>query len=136
MANSMETGIKPVHIAGTDGQVPTQEQSRLTPQEKTLTAVTVAAGGATNFTSNVVDMDGYNTIGVGVTASASHAWNLNVFSSPDGSTLISPAAVVQSSTSTTKGGAGTCPLAFAVYQIVNNDTVTRTYDAWSRKMNL
>jgi hypothetical protein len=133
---SLETGIKAVHINSTEGQLPMQMQSQLTPQEKTLTAVTVAAGGTTNFTSNLVDMDGYNTIGVGVTADASHAWNLNIFPSPDGTNLISPAAVVQSSTSTTKGGAGTCPLSFAVYQIVNNDAVTRTYNAWTRKFNL
>ncbi|AKQ07429.1 hypothetical protein AVT25_gp08 [Bacillus phage Pavlov] len=118
------------------GLVPTEEQAKYTPQEKTLNAVTVTAGGATNFTSNIVTMDGFNTLGVGLTADISHSWNLNVYSSPDGTTLISPAFITQSSTSTTKGGSGTCPLNFAVIQIVNNDAATRTYNAWSRKLNL
>jgi hypothetical protein len=133
---SLESGIKAVHINSVEGQLPMQQQTQWTPQDKTLVAVTVAAGVMTNYTSNLVDMDGFNTLGVGVTADASHPWLLNVLSSPDGTNLISPAFITQNSTSTTKGGQGVCFMNFAVFQLTNNDTVTHTYNAWARKMNL
>ena len=119
------------------GLVPTEEQAKYTPQDKILNGVTVIAGGSTNFTANAVYMDGFNTLGVGVLADASHSWVLNVLPSADGSTvIISPAFITQTSTSTTKGGVGTCGLMFAVIQITNNDAATRTYNAWARRMNL
>jgi hypothetical protein len=135
MAESMETGVKKVHISSTAGQVPMQQMSQLTPQEKTLNAVTVTAGGATLFTSNVIDMDGFAKIGVGCYADVAHNWNLFILASQDGNYAFGDPVLSKSTSSATKAGSGECFLNYALLQIVNNDTVTHTYNAWTRKWN-
>lgn len=136
MPDQFETGTKQVHIKSVGGQIPTQEQAKLTVQEKTLSNVTVGAGAATNFTANLIDMDGFTYIGIGAMADISHSWTINAFPTSDGTNIFTQAAVVAASTSTSKGGAGICYMNYAVIQIINNDAATRTYNVWTRKFNV
>lgn len=118
------------------GQVPVQEQSRLTPQEKFASAVSVSAGG-TQIVA-YVPMTGYTDFGIGIIATVSHTWGVNVLPSADGTqTNMTYAADLTISTgaSITKGGKGQSTLEYIAIQIVNNDTVARTYDIWVRKVN-
>ncbi|AIW03693.1 hypothetical protein CPT_Pookie8 [Bacillus phage Pookie] len=116
------------------GLVPTEEQAKYTPQEKTLSALTVNAGITTNFTSNAIPMDGFTKLGAGV-SSTSHSFTAALLASPDGTTLIGDPAVSKSSTSTSKHLVGEMALNFAVIQITNNDAASKTYDVWTRKFN-
>jgi hypothetical protein len=135
MAESMETGVKKVHISSTAGQVPMQQMSQLTPQEKTLSSVTVNAGITTNFTANAIDMDGFCKVGMAVTATASHAFAIAAVSSPDGTVTVSNIATQASSAGWGKHVVGECPTNYAMVQITNNDAATQTYNAWTRKWN-
>jgi hypothetical protein len=132
---SLESGIKAVHINSTEGQLPMQQQTQLTPQDKTLNAVTVNAGITTSFTANLIDMDGYSKLGAGVVATASHSYVASLLASPDGTTLVGDPAVSKSSTSTSKHLVGEMALNFGVLQITNNDAATQTYSVWTRKWN-
>jgi hypothetical protein len=134
MANSMETGVKMVHIAGTDGQVPFQLASQATPQERTLSSVTVSAGATTNFTANAIDMDGFTQLGLGLTTTNSHSFSVVVINSPDGSTTLE-AAFSKARTALTASVQGNVALNYAVIQIINNDVATQTYNVWTRKFN-
>jgi hypothetical protein len=134
MASSMETGVKGVHITGTDGQVPTQLASQLTPQEKTLSSVTVSAGATTNFIANAIDMDGFSQLGLGLTTTNSHSFSVVVINSPDGSTTLE-AAFSKARTALTASVQGNVALNYAVIQIINNDVATQTYNVWTRKFN-
>jgi hypothetical protein len=135
MPDQFETGTKQVHIKSVGGQLPTQSQSQLTPQEKTLSSVTVNAGITTNFTANAIDMDGFCKVGIAVTATASHAFAIASVSSPDGSATVSNIATQASSTGWGKHAVGECPTNYAMIQITNNDAATQTYNAWTRKWN-
>jgi len=117
------------------GQIPTQQQSQLAPQEKTLNAVTVNAGISTVFTANAINMDGYSTLGIGGSADASHTWNLFAMPSPDGTNSFGDTFIGRTGASATKAGSGVSPLSYAVLQITNSDTVTHTYNIWTRKFN-
>jgi hypothetical protein len=135
MAESMETGVKKVHISSTAGQVPMQQMSQLTPQDKTLNGVTVTAGGATVFTASPIDMDGYSYLGIGGTTDLSHSWSLYAMPSPDGTNAFGDVFINRTGTNATKAGTGQSPLNYVLLQIVNNDAATRTYNIWSRKFN-
>jgi hypothetical protein len=135
MAESMETGVKKVHISSTAGQVPFQQMSQYTPQEKLLTSVTVGAGATTNFTSNPIDMDGFAKVGITVRPTASHAFAIASISSTDGVDTVANIATQASSTGWGKHAVGESPTNYAMAQITNNDAATQTYNVWVRKFN-
>jgi hypothetical protein len=135
MPDQFETGTKQVHIKSVGGQLPNQQQSQLTPQEKTLNAVTVNAGITTNFTANAIDMDGFCKVGMMVTTGTSHAFAIAAISSPDGTTTVANIATQASSAGFGKHVTGECPGNYAMVQITNNDAATQTYNAWTRKWN-
>jgi hypothetical protein len=130
----METGVKGVHIVGTDGQVPMEMASQTTAQEKTLNAVTVNAGITTNFTANAINMDGFSKLGLGLTTTNSHSFSVVAINSPDGSTTLE-AAFSKARTALTASVQGDIALNYAVIQIINNDVATQTYNVWTRKFN-
>lgn len=134
MPSSMETGVKGVHIVGTDGQVPMEMGSQSTPQDKTLNAVTVNAGITTNFTANAVNMDGFSKLGLGLTTTNSHSFSVVAVNSPDGSTTLE-AAFSKARTALTASVQGDIALNYAIIQIINNDAATQTYNVWTRKFN-
>lgn len=134
MPSSMETGVKGVHIVGTDGQVPMEMGSQSTPQDKTLNAVTVNAGITTNFTANAVNMDGFSKLGLGLTTTNSHSFSVVVLNSPDGSTALE-ATFSKARTALTASVQGDVALNYAIIQIINNDAATQTYNVWTRKFN-
>lgn len=117
------------------GLVPTEEQAKYTPQDKTLSSVTIAAGGQTTYTANAINMDGFTKLGVGIVAGASHSFIASVLASPDASTLIGEPAMTKSATSSTRHLVGEVALNFAIIQLTNNDAASQTYNAWSRKYN-
>jgi hypothetical protein len=133
MAESMETGVKKVHISSTAGQIPMQEMSRLTPQTKEATAVSVGAGATVNV--SISDMDGYTDFGVSLVASAAHNYQATAFGSPDGSTVVYSGIVSESGSGAHRKLIGTSPLNYLAVQVINNDVSARTYDVWLRKMN-
>ncbi|MFS0904130.1 hypothetical protein AB3N02_13835 [Priestia aryabhattai] len=118
----------------TTGMLPMQMQEQLTPQEKTLNAVTVNAGITTNFTANAINMDGYTQLGVGLTTTNSHSFSVVAINSPDGSTTLE-AAFSKARTALTASVQGAIALNYAVIQIINNDAATQTYNVWTRKFN-
>jgi len=119
------------------GLVPTEEQARLTPTEKTLNAVTVAAGVQTVFTQYPVNMDGFTDFGVVCIADTSHSYTVAVQSSPTGGVneMSYTSSYSQAGVSATKSGSGTAHAQYLLIQINNADTVTHTYNLWTRKIN-
>lgn len=126
------------YLAGAGRMIPMEEQRRTAIQTKLLDNVAVGAGVTTTFSNNPIDMTGFNTLGLGCFASASHAFVFKASGSPDGTSTNMLGETIYNSTSTswTKGGVGTAPLDYALVQITNNDTVSRNYTVYTRKMNL
>lgn len=129
---TFETGVKQVHLVGTDGQVPFEMQSQGTPQTKEGTALNVNAAATTTILS--VPVTGFNTAGVIINPSASHNYTLNIYASPDG---VIKADKVHTSSAT--GGARSpimdCPAEYLIIEVNNADAAAKTYDVWVRKMN-
>jgi len=117
------------------GLVPTEEQARYTPQEKTLVNVTVNAGITTNFTANAVNFDGFTGVGVVVIPNTTHNFGIAAVSSPDGALTVANIATQATSSNSGKHVVGDVPSQFVIVQIQNNDAATQTYNAWVRKMN-
>lgn len=114
------------------GQIPTQEQSRLTPQDKVATAFSINAGAT--LTVATVPMSGYSALGYNSFASASHAHATTIWASPDGATRTGTVATV---TATNQGRnlLGDVSAEYAIIEVTNSDASARTYDVWARKMN-
>lgn len=132
MPSSMETGVKGVHITGTDGQVPTQLGSQFTPQVKEASAANVNAGVASILVT--VDMDGFSKLGIDTYGSTGHDHKLTIWASPDGTIQTGS---ITSATGNVRGRNAVVevPSAYALIEITNNDVASRTYDIWSRKFN-
>ena len=129
---SFETGVKQVHLVGTDGQVPFEMQSQGTPQTKEGTALNVNTGATTTILSVPVTV--FNTAGVIINPSASHTYTLNVYASPDG-TIKADKVHTSNATGGARSPIMDCPAEYLVIEVNNADTVNRTYDVWVRKMN-
>jgi hypothetical protein len=134
MAESMETGVKKVHISSTAGQVPQQMMSQFTPQDKVTSAYNVALGSSANV--YVADLDGFAKVAVITNASASHDYVLTASYSPDGNLGIQTAASTKTGVSYSKWTPFLDAVTnYLIIQITNNDTVARTYDTWVKKLN-
>lgn len=117
------------------GMVPTEEQAKYTPQEKILSAVTVNAGITTAFTSNLITMDGFNSVSTCAVTTA-HNFTFELLSSPDGTQVISDNGVSRTGSTSTKKADSSNLMAFALVRITNNDAANKTYDVWARKYNI
>ncbi|AGY47930.1 hypothetical protein Plant_8 [Bacillus phage poppyseed] len=114
------------------GLVPTEEQARMTPQDKVLSAYSVSMGATVIVYT--VPMDGFTAVGFNLYGSTSHSHKTTVWSMPDGTTQTGSLTSVDA---TTRGRnlLVDCPSNFAGLEIVNNHTAAVTYDLWVRKMN-
>jgi hypothetical protein len=129
-----ENNPLPVAVYFAKGMIPVQPQEFLTPQEKILTAYSVSAGATANITANPLVMTGYTDMGLGIVASASHAWTASVLSSPDGA-LMMETLVTKAGTSANKTLTATTIMDYGILQIINSGAATYTYDVWFRKFN-
>ncbi|MCO1599812.1 hypothetical protein [Desulfosporosinus nitroreducens] len=102
---------------------------------KTVKVMTdkVIVAGAT-YTAPLEDMTGYSKIAGISIADASHTYTLNCSYSPDGVLLTIPVALSASGVAVSKHGEATARGDYAAIQIINGDTVSRTYNAWMRKL--
>ncbi|AKA61469.1 hypothetical protein CPT_Stahl41 [Bacillus phage Stahl] len=126
-----EDGAANVQVAGSDIMMPTHLQRQLTPQDKVATAFSVGAGSTQ--TVFVADFDGFANFGVMSVPTASHDYNLSVFCSPDGNTLVE--RNMKSGTGWGKSLTGASVGAFVMIQITNNSGSAANYDIWLRKFN-
>jgi hypothetical protein len=134
MANSMETGVKRVHIQSAEGQIPQQMMSQYTPQEKVASSYSLTMGSSANV--YVADMDGFAKAGINVNASPSHDYTLSVSYSPDAAFSMQTAAGTKTGASFSKWLPPIeCVTQYLIISITNNDAATRTYDVWVRKWN-
>lgn len=133
MPSSMETGVKQVHIVGTDGQVPFQIASQYTPQEKVASGVSVGAGAV--LTVATVDLDGFTTIGYSSSATTAHAHATTLWASPDGTKRTGAIGTIGSVSNTGRGLVADSNAQYVLIEHTNNDVAAQTYDVWARKMN-